>query len=66
MPLKVVLRSPKIFERRVRGGQSVPLAHCLMAKLVETRRIAHIQRVQQDRIDHSEDDDVHADPQHQT
>ena len=37
-----------------------------MAKLVEILRVAHFQRVQQDRIDDSEDDHVRPNAEHQS
>ena len=37
-----------------------------MTKLIEALRVAHRQRVQQDRIQHSEDDDVGPNAQHQS
>src|SRR6266404_4823966 len=57
---------PKVFKRGIRRSKCFTARPRLEAKLVEILRVADIQRVKQDRIDYSEDDDVRPDPQHQS
>src|SRR6266576_2365736 len=55
---------PKVFKRGIRRSKCFTARPRLEAKLVEILRVAHIQRMQQDRIQYSEDDDVGPNPQH--
>src|SRR6266700_6913619 len=57
---------PKVFKRGIRRGKSFTARPRLEAKLVEILRVADIQRMQQHRIHHSEDDDVCPNAQHQS
>src|SRR5580704_15869706 len=57
---------PKIIKRRIRRGQRVPAHPLLMANLIKARWVAHSQRMQQDGVDYSADDDVYSNPQHQS
>src|SRR5215471_2877799 len=56
---------PIIFKHRIRRGQLFSVRPRSEAKLVEILRIAHIERVQQDRVQYSENNDVRANSQHQ-
>src|SRR6266478_4021833 len=55
---------PDVPERGIGCRQRLPTSPRTDAELIEILRVAHIQRMQQDRIDYSEDDDVRPDPQH--
>ena len=57
---------PIIFKGWIRRGEFFAVRPGFEAKLVEILRVVHIQRVQQDRIDYSEDEDVRTDAQHQS
>src|SRR6266576_753735 len=57
---------PIIFKRRIRCSKCFAARPRLEAKLVEILRVADIQRVQQDRVHYSEDDDVCPNPKHQS
>src|SRR5262245_3832929 len=54
-----------VFKRRVGCSEEFAVSPRLEAKLVEILRVAHIERVQQDRVHHSEDDNVCPNCQHQ-
>src|ERR1700722_1726413 len=56
---------PKILKCGIRRCQQTSDHPLLMPHLVQAPWVAHLQRVQQDRIQHSEDDDVCPNTQHQ-
>src|SRR5947208_14996299 len=53
-------------ERGIGCRQRLPTSPRTDAELIEILRVAHIQRVKQDRIHYSEDDDVCPNAQHQS
>ncbi len=59
---------PKILQRGIRRSQqsSSSIPETFRTNLIEALRVAHIQRLQQDRIQYSEDHDVCPDAQHQS
>src|SRR5438876_3390785 len=57
---------PNVFERRIGRSELLKARPRLEAKLVEVLRVAHFQRVQQDCIYYSENNDVCANSQHQS
>src|SRR5256885_12056552 len=57
---------PIVFKRRIGCSEQLAVSPRLKAKLVEILRLAHIQRMQQDRIHYSEHDNVRTNAQHQS
>src|SRR5258708_25996184 len=53
---------PKVFKRGIRRSKCFTARPRLESKLEEILRVAHIQKMQQDRLDHSEHDDGRPDP----
>src|SRR6187399_1245697 len=49
---------PIVLKRRIGCSEQLAVSPRVKAKLVEVLWVSHIQRVQQDRIHYSEDDDV--------
>jgi hypothetical protein len=48
----------KVLEVGIRGRDEAEARPCLVAELVEALRVAHFKRVEQDGVEHAEDDDV--------
>src|ERR1035438_1673717 len=65
-PAEASVSLSKILKRGIRRSQQASAHPRLVANLIQALWVAHIQRVQQDRIQHSEDDDVGPNPQHQS
>src|SRR5579872_173625 len=56
----------KILKGGIRGSQQPSTHPRLVANLIQVLWVAHIQRVQQDGIAQAKDDDIGANPQHQS
>src|SRR5580693_3820455 len=65
-PAEAGVSLPKILKCGIRRSQQPSKRPLFMAKLIQVLWVADIERVQQDLIQHSEDDDVGPNPQHQS